>query len=81
LNRKKSSYPAEKGEAMHAKNTMREKSFNTKQLQKHSYENRAQTTEKMEMQPKEKKPTHHTANELGSGGVKEFAPPRKNERK
>ncbi len=25
---------------------------------------------KKEMQPKKKKPTHHTANELGSGGVK-----------
>jgi hypothetical protein len=39
---------------MHAKNTMREKSFKTKQLQKHSHENRAQTTEKKEMQTKKK---------------------------
>jgi len=53
------------------KNTMREKSFKTKQLQKHSYENRAQTTEKKGVATKkEKKPKHHTANELGSGGVK-----------
>lgn len=80
LKRKKSCYPANKGEAMQAKNTMREKSFKSKQLQKHYHENRAQTTEKKEMQTKKTLDASHSKR-VGKWRGQEFTPRRKNERK